>query len=573
MKIQFKKIRYKNLLSSGNSFTEIKLDKSKTTLISGSNGSGKSTLLDAITFALYGKAFRKINKPQLINTINQKDLIVEIEFNIGSQQYIIRRGLRPNIFEILLNGVLVNQDAAARDYQVYLEQNILKLNYKSFTQIVILGSATYVPFMELPAQGRREIIEDLLDIQVFSTMNTLLKDKAATNKESITENSYQKDLVETRIDSAKDHNESIRKIREKEVDKIKEKMKEHLDTIEKEKAAIEIIDAEIAELDKECVDKATYKSKNEKAKSLRQELQSNLRNINKELSFYHDNDNCPTCKQGIAHDFKDNVVNEKSKKVNEIETGIDGLSAKINEYEASLTHISSIEEQIKVKALKGSDHRANIKMSKNALISFKDELNAAEEDVEAVDTTKLEEYNSTLRDIERRQTQLFTQKEVIAVTGAMLKDGGIKAKIIKQYVPIMNKLINKYLSAFDLFVEFHLDENFNEVIKSRFRDTFSYASFSEGEKLRITLAIMLSWRAVAKLRNSVSTNLLILDETLDGALDGVGIEMLIETLHNLNSDDNIFVISHRGHQFGDKFMSHIKFDKVKNFSEIAAIAA
>jgi DNA repair exonuclease SbcCD ATPase subunit len=573
MKIQFKKIRYKNLLSSGNSFTEIKLDKSKTTLISGSNGSGKSTLLDAITFALYGKAFRKINKPQLINTINQKDLIVEIEFNIGSQQYIIRRGLRPNIFEILLNGVLVNQDAAARDYQVYLEQNILKLNYKSFTQIVILGSATYVPFMELPAQGRREIIEDLLDIQVFSTMNTLLKDKAATNKESITENSYQKDLVETRIDSAKDHNESIRKIREKEVDKIKEKMKEHLDTIEKEKAAIEIIDAEIAKLDKECVDKATYKSKNEKAKSLRQELQSNLRNINKELSFYHDNDNCPTCKQGIAHDFKDNVVTEKSKKVNEIEVGIDSLSAKINEYEASLTHISSIEEQIKVKALKGSDHRANIKMSKNALISFKDELNAAEEDVEAVDTTKLEEYNSTLRDIERRQTQLFTQKEVIAVTGAMLKDGGIKAKIIKQYVPIMNKLINKYLSAFDLFVEFHLDENFNEVIKSRFRDTFSYASFSEGEKLRITLAIMLSWRAVAKLRNSVSTNLLILDETLDGALDGVGIEMLIETLHNLNSDDNIFVISHRGHQFGDKFMSHIKIVKFKNFSEIAAIAA
>lgn len=572
MKIQFKKIRYKNLLSSGNSFTEIFLDKSKTTLISGSNGSGKSTLLDAITFALYGKAFRKINKPQLINTINEKDLVVEIEFSIGIQQYLIRRGLRPNIFEILLNGNLVNQDAAARDYQVYLEQNILKLNYKSFTQIVILGSATYVPFMELPAQGRREIIEDLLDIQVFSTMNTLLKEKVVANKESITENSYQKDLIETRIDSAKDHNESIRKIREKEVDKIKEKMKEHLDTIEKEKAAIDIIDAEIAELDKECVDKAALKSKNEKAKTLRQELQSNLRSLNKELSFYHDNDNCPTCKQGIAHDFKDNVVTQKSKKVSELDVGIDGLSAKIDEYEAALSYISTVEEQIKQKALKGSDHRANIKMSKNALISFKDELNTAEEDVEAVDTTKLEEYNNILRDIGRRQTQLFNEKEIIAVTGAMLKDGGIKAKIIKQYVPVMNKLINKYLSAFDLFVEFHLDENFNEVIKSRFRDTFSYASFSEGEKLRITLAIMLSWRAVAKLRNSVSTNLLILDETLDGALDGVGIEMLIETLHNLNSDDNIFVISHRGHQFGDKFMSHIKFDKVKNFSQIAALA-
>ena len=570
MKIQFKKIRYKNLLSSGNTFTEILFDKSKSTLISGSNGSGKSTLLDAVTFALYGKAFRKINKPQLINTINQKDLVVEIEFNIGSQQYQIRRGLRPNFFEILLNGTLVNQDAAVRDYQVYLEQNILKLNYKSFTQIVILGSATYVPFMELPAQGRREIIEDLLDIQVFSTMNTLLKDKISSNKESITENSYQKDLIETRIDSAKHHNESIRKIKEKEVDKIKEKMKEHLDTIEKEKAAIDIIDAEIAELDKECVDKATYKSRNEKAKSLRQELQSNLRNINKELSFYHDNDNCPTCKQGIAHDFKDNVVSEKGKKVDEIENGITGLSVKIDEYEASLNYISSIEEKIKEKALKGSDHRANIKMSKNALISYKNELNTAEDDVEAVDTSKLEEYNINLRDIDHRQTQLFGEKEVIAVTAAMLKDGGIKAKIIKQYVPVMNKLINKYLSAFDLFVEFHLDENFNEVIKSRFRDTFSYASFSEGEKLRITLAIMLAWRSVAKLRNSVATNLLILDETLDGALDGVGIEMLIETLHNLNSDDNIFVISHRGHQFGDKFMSHIKFDKVKNFSQIAA---
>lgn len=570
MKIQFKKIRYKNLLSSGNSFTEILFDKSKTTLISGSNGSGKSTLLDAVTFALYGKAFRKINKPQLINSINQKDMVVEIEFNIGAQQYHIRRGLKPNFFEIFLNGTLVNQDAAVRDYQVYLEQNILKLNYKSFTQIVILGSATYVPFMELPAHGRREIIEDLLDIQVFSTMNTLLKDKISANKESITENSYQKDLIETRIDSAKDHNESIRKIKEKEVDKIKEKMKEHLDTIEKEKAAIDIIDEKIKELSESITDKASVKSKCDKAKRLKQDIETALRNINKELSFYHDNDNCPTCKQGIAHDFKENVVSEKSQKQKEIEDGIKDLIEKINEYETRLNEISTVEGEIAKQSMTGADHRANIKMSKNALVSYKNELNAAEEDVEAVDTSKLEEYNDTLKDIERRQTELFNEKEVIAVTAAMLKDGGIKAKIIKQYVPVMNKLINKYLSAFDLFVEFHLDENFNEVIKSRFRDTFSYASFSEGEKLRITLAIMLAWRSVAKLRNSVATNLLILDETLDGALDGVGIEMLIDTLHNLNSDDNIFVISHRGHQFGDKFMSHIKFDKVKNFSEIAA---
>ena len=568
MKIHFKKIRYKNLLSSGNSFTEILFDKSKTTLISGSNGSGKSTLLDAITFALYGKAFRKINKPQLINSINQKELEVEIEFNIGTNQYYIKRGLKPNYFEITLNGSLLNQDAAVRDYQQYLEQNILKLNYKSFTQIVILGSATYVPFMELPAHGRREIIEDLLDIQVFSTMNTLLKDKVSSNKESITENAYQKDLIETRIDSAKDHNESIRKIRESEAEKIREKMSEYIKTIEDAQAKIETMQDIIAVCVDDIKDKAEVKAKSEKAKSFRRDIESQMRSHQKELSFYKDHDDCPTCKQGIEHDFKAGIIVEKDAKVTELTAGLEKLAIKEKEYDDRLESISNIEDQMRNVNLKIGDERATIKVAKNALVSYKNELTAAEQEVEAVDMTKLTEYNDTLRDIERRQTELYNEKEVIAVTSAMLKDGGIKAKIIKQYVPVMNKLINKYLAAFDLFVDFQLDENFNEIIKSRFRDTFSYASFSEGEKLRITLAIMLAWRAVAKLRNSVATNLLILDETLDGALDGVGIEMLIDTLHNLNSDDNIFVISHRGHQFGDKFMSHIKFHKVKNYSEM-----
>ena len=570
MKIHFKKIRYKNVLSSGNVFTEILLDKSKTTLISGSNGSGKSTLLDAITFALYGKAFRKINKPQLINSINQKELEVEIEFNIGSKAYKIRRGLRPNYFEISLNGSLVNQDAAVRDYQQYLEQNILKLNYKSFTQIVILGSATYVPFMELPAHGRREIIEDLLDIQVFSTMNTLLKDKVSSNKESINENAYQKDMIETRIDSAKDHNESIRKIRESEAEKIREKMAIHIKDIEDAQTHIETMQDIIQVCIDDIHDKAEMKAKSEKAKSLRRDIESQMRSHQKELSFYKDHDDCPTCKQGIEHDFKAGIITDKDAKVTALSSGLQQLALKAKEYDDRLESISEIEDQMRNVNLKIGDNRATIKVAKNALISYKNELKTAEQEVEAVDMTKLFEYSNTLNDIEARQTELFNEKEVISVTAAMLKDGGIKAKIIKQYVPVMNKLINKYLGAFDLFVDFQLDENFNEIIKSRFRDTFSYASFSEGEKLRITLAIMLAWRSVAKLRNSVSTNLLILDETLDGALDGVGIEMLIETLHNLNSDDNIFVISHRGHQFGDKFMSHIKFDKVKNFSQIAA---
>lgn len=304
MKIHFKKIRYKNVLSSGNVFTEILFDKSKTTLISGSNGSGKSTLLDAITFALYGKAFRKINKPQLINSINQKELEVEIDFNIGTKQYRIRRGLRPNYFEISLNGVLVNQDAAVRDYQTYLEMNILKLNYKSFTQIVILGSATYVPFMELPAHGRREIIEDLLDIQVFSTMNTLLKDKISSNKESINENSYQKDLIETRIDSAKEHNDSIRKIREDEAEKIREKMSAHIKDIESAKAIMDIQNDILEICLDDIKDKADMKAKSEKAKSLRRDIESQVRSHEKELLFYKDHDDCPTCKQGIEHDFK-----------------------------------------------------------------------------------------------------------------------------------------------------------------------------------------------------------------------------------------------------------------------------
>ena len=570
MKILFKEIRYKNILSTGNSFTVIKLNDSANTLVSGTNGAGKSTLLDAIVFALYGKPFRKINKNQLINSINQKDLLVEIVFSIGPNEYLIRRGIRPNLLEIWQNGNMINQDAAARDYQAYLESSILKLNYKSFTQIVVLGSATYVPFMELPAHSRREIIEDLLDIQVFSTMNTLLKDRVGLNKENINENSYQKDLIENKIQTAEEHNDSIRKIKEKEVDKIRAKMTEHITKIEEEKSNIESIETVVESKYETITDKPTVKDKLEKAKRLKQELTIKLRGHHDELSFYNNHDNCPTCKQGIEHDFKETIITDKGKKIVELDGGLEQLLEKVKGYESRIEEISSVEDEIRDNNLKIGDHRAQIKVSKGALVGFSNELKSAEEDVEAVDTTKLEEFKSNLNSIEVEQTELFNRKEILGVVSAMLKDGGIKSKIIRQYIPVMNKLINKYLSAFDLFVDFQLDENFNEVIKSRFRDTFSYASFSEGEKLRITLSIMLAWRTVAKLRNSVSTNLLVLDETLDGAMDGVGVENLIETLQNLNADDNIFVISHRGDQFGDKFVSHLKFQKVKNFSEIAA---
>ena len=570
MKILFKKLRYKNILSTGNVFTEILLNRKPTTLVSGSNGSGKSTMLDAISFALYGKAFRNVKKPQLINSINKRDMVVEIEFSIGQTEYLIKRGEKPKFFEIYQNGKMINQDAAVRDYQAYLEDNILKLNYKSFNQIVVLGSATYVPFMELSQGARRDIIEDLLDIQVFSTMNTLLKETIVNNREAITENSYQKDLLESKIESAESHNESIRKIREDEVEKIKEKMNEHISKIESEKEAIEGIQEEIDELLSSISDKADVKKKNEKAQSLIQQMQMNLNSAMKELAFYHDNDNCPTCKQGIEHDFKQTVVSEKDAKIKELEDGLAQCSEKAQEYLTRLNDISDIEDQARNKNLQISEHRASIKIAKNALVSYKTELDKAEEEVEAVDQTVLNKLRSNMVSITNDQTALFEEKEILGIVSTILKDGGIKSKIIAQYIPVMNKLINKYLTAFDLFVDFQLDENFNEHIKSRFRDAFSYASFSEGEKLRITLSIMLAWRAVAKLRNSVSTNLLVLDETLDGALDGVGIDNLIDTLHNLNADDNIFVISHRGDQFVEKFTSHIKFEKVKNFSEIAA---
>ena len=570
MKILFKELKYKNILSTGNSFTAIPLNSKPSTLISGSNGAGKSTMLDAITFALYGKPFRKINKPQLINSINQKELLVEVSFQIGQANYMVRRGIKPGVFEIFKNDVLINQDAASRDYQSYLEKNILNLNYKSFNQIVVLGSATYVPFMELPAHSRREIIEDLLDIQVFSTMNNLLKEKVSSNKEEITENSYQKDLIGSRLDSAKEHNASIRKIREDEVEKIKEKMSEHIGNIEETQKLIEAIQDILTVCADDIKDKPSVKAKIEKGRSLRQDIENQLRSHQKELSFYKDHDDCPTCKQGIEHDFKQGIMAEKDAKVTDLENGLKDLAEKVKVYEDRLEAISSVEDQMADMNLKIGDHRATIKVAKNALVSYKKELDKAEEEVEAVDTSKLNELADQLQTIDKEQTELYDYKEVLSVVSQMLKDGGIKSKIIRQYVPIMNKLINKYLAAFDLFVDFQIDENFNEVIKSRFRDTFSYSSFSEGEKLRITLSIMLAWRTVAKMRNSVSTNLLVLDETLDGAMDGVGVENLIETLHTVNADDNIFVISHRGDQFGDKFESHIKFHKVKNFSEIAA---
>lgn len=569
MRITFKKIKYKNILSTGNSFTTIHFDAKPTTLISGTNGAGKSTLLDAIVYGLYDRPFRKVNKAQLINTINAKEMLVELYFSAGGKNFMIRRGMRPAIFEIWQDGAMINQDAAKKDYQEFLEQSILGINHRSFNQIVVLGSATYIPFMELNAGQRRIIIEDLLDIQVFSTMGILAKNTMNENKDEINDNAYKIELTESKLDSAKENNDEIRKIKTIEVNKIKDKMNEHIEAVEEKNKTIDAQDQIIKVLYDDISDKADEKQKFQEATEKRTELERQRIAFEKELSFYHDHDNCPTCKQGIEHDFKEEQINEKNQLKADIEAGLVSTSAVIKKHQERLNKISKVEEQIQSVNFKISEYRAEIKMSKNALMAMKKELDNAQREVEEVDTTKLEKLEKDLIKKQTQRTELLEEREILNVVRTILQDGGIKARIISQYIPVMNKLINKYLAAFDLFVDFQLDENFNEIIKSRFRDKFSYASFSEGEKLRITLAIMLTWRSVAKLRNSVSTNLLILDETLDGALDGVGIESLIETLHSLNADDNVFVISHRGDQFAEKFDTSITFTKVKNFSEIA----
>jgi DNA repair exonuclease SbcCD ATPase subunit len=568
--LTFTQVRYKNILSTGNAWTTIELNRNKSTLIVGENGAGKSTILDAISFALYGKAFRKINKPQLMNSINQRDLSVEVYFSSNSNEFIIKRGMKPNVFEIWKNGELLNQDASARDYQAYLEENILKMNYKSFGQVVVLGSSTFVPFMQLPAFHRREVIEDLLDIQIFSTMGNLLKEKVNVNKAELVDVKYQIDIMKNKIESAKEHNESIRRLKEDEVSRVKQKMREQIEFIESEENRSEELDEQITAMIGTISDKAEMKSKHEQFKTLKSDLNSKIATLHRDVKFYHAHDNCPTCRQGIEHDFKVSTISEKSGKISEIENATIVLDGKIEKVVSRIDEISSVETELHKLNLARTEHTANIRIAKSTLVGLKKELDEAEKDVGEIDTTKITEFKEELRSYTDKQKTLSEDKETLAVVGSMLKDGGIKTRIIKQYVPIMNKLINKYLSAMEFFVDFQLDENFNEKILSRFRDEFSYASFSEGEKLRIDLALMFTWRAVSKLRNSVTTNLLIMDEVLDGSLDQAGTDEFLKIVNEITADSNVFIISHKGDSLHDKFDHVIKFEKKKNFSQVAA---
>ena len=569
--ILFKTVRYKNLLSSGNEFTEIKLNDKKTTLIVGRNGAGKSTFLDALSYCLYNKAFRNINKPQLLNAITQKNLLVEVEFSIGGREYLVRRGMRPNIFEIIQDGKLLNQVADNRDYQAMLENNIIRMNHRSFRQIVVLGSANYIPFMDLPAAQRREVIEDLLDIQVFSVMNTILKTKILNNKELITENQHQIELAESMIEMQKKHMQELRQNNDELINSKNEKISEYnaennllFKQIEEIESQLEAATAQLQTTDwnKSLIEAKTIKSK----------LEEKINSAKKRIQFYTDSTNCPTCKQAIEDSFRTDSISRLRDRnesyvlsMAELDSKINKIQDKLDKQAAKLDEISKLNHRI-------TEFNVKINSNNKFIGSLQKEIEELKTKSRAIVKNMASDgdFSSRIDSLQQKKHELLQARETLGVASSLLKDGGIKTLIIKQYIPVMNKLINKYLQMMEFYVDFTLDENFKETILSRGRDDFTYSSFSQGEKMRISLAILFAWRAIAKMRNSSSTNLLIFDEIFDSSLDAQGTDEFIKILQTLTADTNTFIISHKVDSIVDKFENVIKFEKVKNFSRIAA---
>ena len=566
--IIFKKVRWKNFLSTGNYFLEVQLDRNPTTLIVGENGSGKSTVLDALCFVLFNKPFRTISKSQLVNSINLGGTIVEIEFVIQKNNFKIIRGMKPNIFEIYCNGRMMNQDANALDTQKILEQQILKLNYRSFTQVVILGSSTFIPFMQLRSKDRREVVEDILDIKIFSLMNFLLKHKVKEVSEELKSIEYEFRLSKEKIDLQNKYIEDIRKNKERIIEE-----KEHLvfdseRVVLSEQEKADKIKLEIKSLEPETSQKENVKSSIREYHKMEAKLSNRVDENKRQKEFFENNETCPVCTQDIELELKKQKIEEKSKRIQELNSGIDKLKVELDDKEQLLKGIEMLSKQIREKEVEVAKIGTSITHMERLIRQTNIQIQAMKKgEVSEEDKVKLTRLSERCKLQEEQITKLREDKFYVDVARNLLMDTGIKTKIINKYLPIMNKLINGYLTSMDFYVNFTLDNNFNETIKSRHRDEFSYSSFSEGEKMRIDLALLFTWRAVAKMKNSTNTNLLILDEIFDSSLDTTGTDDFLKILHTF-ADQNVFVISHKGDTMFDKFRSVIKFEKQRNFSKL-----
>ena len=562
--ITLKTVRWKNFLATGNNFLEVQLSKDPMTLVVGKNGAGKSTLIDAITFSLFGKPFKKINKGQLMNTINEKELVTEIEFSIGRTDWKIRRGVKPALFEIFCNGDIINQDAKSTDYQKYLEEKVLKLNFKSFTQIVVLGSASFVPFMQLNANDRRIIIEDILDIGIFSVMKNLLKDRTMSLKEEFGELEYEIKILQEKIKIQQRHLEELQK-------QSSSKRKTSIEKIEETKRAIVKLDESIEEhqdnvlaLMKSISDKDNIDIKSKELDNYRSQMSKNLKKLNKDRKFFENNENCPTCEQDIGIEFKENKMNLLSTDIDSMSSGLDKIEVEIQTVYDRINEIKKSNEEIQEAESEIRTNNGYIKSHNDFITHLNEELNTKKEEIDLGKTDLMEKE---LEDYKTTRTQYVEQKRFYDILGAILNDTGIKTRVIKKYLPVINNHVNNYLKDMDFFVNFQLDENFQETIKSRHRDHFSYYSFSEGEKKRIDIALLLTWRHIASMRNSVNVNLLILDEVFDASLDQAGVDDLMK-LFNILTGTNLFIISHKLDVLDDKFPRKITVEKVKNFTQI-----
>ena len=566
--INFKAVRWKNFLSTGNTFTKIDLTKNSTTLIIGENGSGKSTILDALCFGLFGKPFRPINKAQLVNSINTSGLVVEVLFTIGSRNYKVVRGVKPNVFEIYNNGKPMNQEASVRDYQKILEQQILKLNYRSFTQVVILGSSTFVPFMQLKARHRREVVEEILDIQIFSLMNMLLKQKLKDLQEELTSIDNRYELNVEKISLQENYIDDLKKNKDKLISSKKE-------SIENNNKAIQVRTEQRTEMEDEnkiyrnkIKDQNDTEQKERKLKDLRATLAEKHKSHSSMLDFFNDNEDCPTCQQHIDEAFKEEMMVKQKQEVEKYQSGMDKMKSELLSTKERLKEIKEIADKFRDNQLSIMSLNTSIIELEKFNHKLKDEIKSFNGGgVSKSDTDKLKNLKEEHEKIDGERQSAKEERNYVEAAKVMLQDTGIKTKIIKQYLPIMNKLINKYLTSMEFYVNFTLNENFEETIKSRFRDDFTYASFSEGEKMRIDLALLFTWRAIAKMKNSTNTNLLILDEIFDSSLDGTGTDEFLKILNTL-SGENVFVISHKQDVLVDKFKDTIKFAKEKNFSHV-----